>query len=146
MITIYDRRLRHGDAVSRRDFLALGTLGFGAGALTLADLLRAETRAGTRASQRAVIHIYMGGGPPHQDLWDLKPEAPAEIRGEFKPIATKVPGLLIGEVFPRIAARMDRCAVIRSVVGAVGQHDAYQCMSGWPGVFRPGAAIAESGR
>jgi hypothetical protein len=79
-------------------------------------------------------------------MWDIKTEAPAEIRGEFRPIATRVPGLHIGEVFPKIAAIMDRCAVVRSIVGAVGQHDAYQCTTGSPGIFLPGAAVASSGR
>src|SRR5262249_11549744 len=73
----------------------------------------------------------LGGGPPHQDMWEIKTEAPSEIRGEFKPIATKVPGLQIGETFPRIAGLMDKFAVIRSVVGATGGHDGFQCMTGW---------------
>src|SRR5262249_48723652 len=80
----------------------------------------------------AVINIFLGGGPPHQDMWEIKTEAPAEIRGEFNPIPTIVNGIQICEVFPRIAARMDRCVVIRSVVGARGGHDAIQCLSGWP--------------
>jgi hypothetical protein len=65
-------------------------------------------------------------------MWDIKTEAPKEIRGEFNPIATAVPGLQICEVFPKIAAMMDKFAVIRTVVGATGGHDAYQCTSGWP--------------
>ncbi len=64
---------------------------------------------------KAVINIFLGGGPPHQDMWDIKEDAPAEIRGEFKSIATKVEGIRIGECFPRIAQIMDKCAVIRSV-------------------------------
>jgi hypothetical protein len=64
-------------------------------------------------------------------MWDIKTEAPAGIRGEFKPIQTNVNGIQIGEVFPQIAARMDKCVVIRSIVGATGGHDAIQCMSGW---------------
>ena len=71
--------------------------------LSLADLFRAEARAGTRSSHKAVINIFLGGGPPHQDMWEIKTEAPAEIRGEFKPIATKVPGIEICEVFPQLA-------------------------------------------
>ncbi len=65
-------------------------------------------------------------------MWDIKTEAPPEIRGEFKPIQTKVTGIQIGETFPLLAARMDKCAIIRSIVGAKGGHDAIQCMSGWP--------------
>jgi hypothetical protein len=86
----------------------------------------------SHSSHKAVINIFLGGGPPHQDMWDLKSDAPNEIRGEFKPIATKVPGIQIGETFPRIARIADKCVFIRSVVGARGGHDAIQCMSGWP--------------
>jgi hypothetical protein len=119
------------DRLSRRSFLRIGTLGVGAGALTLADLMRAEAAAGSASPHKAVIHIFLGGGPPHQDMWDIKVDAPAEIRGEFSPIHTKVPGIDIGEVFPRIASIMDKCVVIRSVVGANGNHYAFQCNTGW---------------
>jgi hypothetical protein len=118
------------DGISRRSFLRIGALGVGAGALSLADVLRAEAATG-RSSQKAVIHIFLGGGPPHQDMWDIKVDAPAEIRGEFSPIHTKVPGIDIGEVFGRIASIMDKCVVVRSVVGATGAHDAFQCNTGW---------------
>ena len=132
MLTIHGRTSPYCDGVSRRAFLKIGALGVGAGAFSLTDLFRAEARAGvTGTRHKAVINIFLGGGPPHQDMWEIKTEAPSEIRGEFKPIATAVPGLQIGEVFPRIARLMDRCAVIRSVVGATGGHDAVQCMSGW---------------
>jgi hypothetical protein len=135
MLTIFGPATRLCDGVSRRGFLHAGAFTFGAATLTLADVFRAEAAspaAGRGGRHRSVINIFLGGGPPHQDLWDIKPDAPAEIRGEFKPIATAVPGIRIGETFPRIAARMDRCVVIRSVVGATGGHDAFQCHSGWP--------------
>ena len=131
MLTILGPRQRFCDGMSRRQFLKIGMLGMGAGGLTLADLFRAEGRASSSTSPKAVINIFLGGGPPHQDMWEIKTEAPAEIRGEFKPIATAVPGIQIGEVFPRIAAQMDKFAVIRSVVGSTGQHDGFQCMTGW---------------
>jgi hypothetical protein len=132
MLTIYGRRNAYCDGISRRGFLTIGALGLGAGALHLTDVFRAEARADTPASQhKAVINIFLGGGPPHQDMWDIKTEAPPEIRGEFKPIATSVTGIQIGETFPRIARMADKCAFIRSVVGATGGHDAVQCMSGW---------------
>src|SRR5262249_985472 len=76
--------------------------------------------------------VFLGGGPPHQDMWEIKTEAPTGIRGPFKPINTKVTGIQIGECFPKIAARMDKCAVIRSMVGAPDRHDAIMCQSGWP--------------
>ena len=127
MLTIFGQKNRFCDGVSRRNFLRIGALGVGAASLTLTDIFRAEAQAGagpTSSQHKAVINIFLGGGPPHQDMWDLKMEAPVEIRGEFKPIATNVPGIQICEVFPRIAARMDKCAVIRSIVGASGGHDA----------------------
>ena len=96
----------------------------------LPQILRAQN-ASSRTSHKAVINIFLGGGPPHQDMWEIKTEAPKEIRGEFDPIATNVPGIEIGECFPRIAALMDKCVVIRSVTGCVDQHDAYMCLSGW---------------
>ncbi len=132
MLTLFGRTARLCDGVSRRDFLRIGALGVGANCLTLTDLFRAEARAGVAGTRpKSVINVFLGGGPAHQDLWDLKMEAPAEIRGEFKPIATSVPGLQICEVFPKLAARMDKCVVIRTVVGSTGGHDAVQCMSGW---------------
>jgi Protein of unknown function (DUF1501) len=140
MLTIFGSRTRYCDGVSRRGFLRIGTLAglAGVGGLTLADVFRAEARAnvpaaGPTSSQRkAVINVFLGGGPPHQDLWELKMDAPTEIRGEFKPINTNVPGIQICEVFPRIASIMDKCVVVRSVVGAKGGHDAFQCTTGYP--------------
>jgi hypothetical protein len=136
MLTLFGPTARLCDGVSRRSFLRIGALGVGAGALTLADLFRAEAGAAasgapTPSRHKSVINVFLGGGPPHQDMWEIKTEAPSEIRGEFKPIQTKVPGVQICEVFHRLAARMDRCVVIRSVVGARGGHDAIQCLSGW---------------
>lgn len=133
MLTIFGRERKAGfcDGHSRRDFLKIGTLSFGAMSLSMADLFRAEAGAGTRSSHKAVINVFLPGGPPHQDMWEIKTEAPAEIRGEFKPIATRVPGIQICEVFPKLAALMDKAAVIRSVVGNDGRHDLFQCNSGW---------------
>src|SRR5690349_10980826 len=104
MLTIFGQNNRYCDGMSRRSFFKIGALGFGAGALMLSDLYRAEAQTGTGSTQKSVINIFLGGGPAHQDLWDVKTEAPVEIRGEFQPIATRVPGLQICEVFPRIAA------------------------------------------
>src|SRR4051812_30489311 len=135
MLTIHGPGSRYCDGVSRRGFLRIGARGVGAGALTLADLFRLESQGATtpKASKhRSVIMVYLGGGPPHQDMWEIKTEAPPEIRGPFKPINTNVTGIQIGECFPKIAARMDRCVVIRSIVGAPDRHDAIMCQSGWP--------------
>ena len=132
MLTIPGQNSRYCDGISRRSFLKIGALGIGTGGLMLSDIYRAEARAGTLSTHKSVINIFLGGGPAHQDLWDIKTEAPVEIRGEFEPIPTRVPGLQIGEVFPRIAAMMDKFVAIRSVVGATGGHDAVQCTTGWP--------------
>jgi hypothetical protein len=131
MLTIYGRKRRYCDGLARRDFLRIGALGVGPAALTLAGLNRLEAAAGKSSKQKAVINVFLGGGPPHQDMFDLKMDAPVEIRGEFSPISTKVAGFQICEVFPKLANVMDRCAVIRSVVGATDRHDAFQCMTGW---------------
>jgi hypothetical protein len=147
MLTLLGKKQSYCDGVARREFLRIGALGVGAGAFNMVDLLRAEEsqarQTGKRpSSHKAVINVFLGGGPPHQDMWDLKPEAPSEIRGEFKPISTQVPGIQIGETFPQIAARMKKCAIIRSLVGATGGHDAIQCMSGWA----PNSIAAMGGR
>ena len=132
MLTIYGRGQRYCDGLSRRSFLKIGGFAFGAAGFTLADVMRAEAATGKRARHKAVINIFLDGGPPHQDMWDIKSDAPADIRGEFKAINTKVAGIQIGESFPKIAAMMDKFAVIRSVVGNAGDHDGYQCTTGWP--------------
>ena len=116
------------DGVSRRNFLKIGALGMGG--LTLPALLRAEAAQGVGRSHKAVIMIFLPGGPPHQDMFDLKLGAPSEIRGEFSPIATNVDGLQICELLPQLAKRMDKCVLIRSIVGATGGHDAIQCLTG----------------
>jgi hypothetical protein len=132
MLTIEGPRQTFCDGVSRRSFLKIGGLAMGTlGGLNLADIYRAEALAGTKSSHKAVINIFLGGGPPHQDMWEIKTDAPKEIRGEFNPIATNVAGIEISEVFPRIAAKMNNYAVIRSIVGCSGAHDGFQCMSGW---------------
>ncbi len=128
MLTIYGQPHRFCDGVSRRNFLKIGALGLGG--LALPQLLKAEAQAGLRKSHKAVIMIYLPGGPPHQDMFDLKMDAPSEIRGEFKPIKTKVPGIQICEHLPRMAAMMDKLAAIRSVVGMVDEHTDFHCMTG----------------
>lgn len=117
------------NGVSRRDVLRLGTLSVGG--LSLPQLLRAEQQAGAGDSRKAVIMIYMCGAPGHQDMYDLKMQAPAEIRGEFQPIATNVPGIEICEHMPRLAGIMDLCVPLRSVYGSPdGDHDSFICYTG----------------
>src|SRR5213082_146500 len=86
--------------LSRRGFLQIGALGLGG--LTLPQLLRAESSAASRSPARSVILIYLVGGPPHQDMFDLKPDAPSEIAGPHRPIGTNVPGIQICDRFPRM--------------------------------------------
>ena len=106
------------------NFIGLGGLAFGIGGLALPDLLRAEAKAGLGKSRKAVIMIYLCGAPPHQDMFDLKMDAPAEIRGEFQPIETSVPGIQICEHMPRLAKIMDKLVPIRTMVGSPnGNHD-----------------------
>ncbi len=129
MLTIYGKP--HGgfcDGLSRRAFLKIG--GLALGGLSLPEILRAEAASGIRKSHKAIIMIFLPGGPPHQDFFDLKTEAPAEIRGEFKPIKTNVSGIEICEHFPLIAKMMDKLVPIRSIVGASGAHDAFECLTG----------------
>ena len=128
MLTIYGPKQRFCDGVSRRNFLKIGALGLGG--LSLSQLLRAEASVGIRRSHKAVIMIFLPGGPSHQDMFDLKMDAPREIRGEFKPIGTAVPGIQICEHLPKVAALMDKMAIIRSIVGANGDHYAVQCLTG----------------
>lgn len=117
------------DGVSRRGFLAIGAAGIGG--LTLANLLRAEDEAGIGSSNKALINIHLGGGPSHQDMFDLKPNAPVEFRGEFNPIATNVPGMDICEHFPELAKMADKFAVIRSLVGSNAGHNNFQTLTGY---------------
>src|SRR5690606_34104544 len=129
MLTILGgQSARFCDRVSRRNFLQIGALAMGG--LSLPQLLQAESASGRKSGQKAIIMIFLPRGPPQQDMWDLKMEAPAEIRGEFRPIATNVPGLEIGELFPRMAGMSDKFCYVRSIVGATGSHYAFQCLTG----------------
>ena len=113
------------DGISRRNFLTVG--GFALGGITLPSVLRANP---TERSHKAIINIYLPGGPSHMDMWDLKPDAPREVRGEFNPIQTNVPGIEICELFPKVAAMMDKFVLVRGLSDSDGAHDAYQCMTG----------------
>ncbi|MDC0175434.1 DUF1501 domain-containing protein [Planctomycetaceae bacterium] len=125
-----DRRgKRFCDGLTRRDALQVGAMGFGG--LTLADLLRAEAQADTGSSHKALINIHLSGGPSHQDMFDLKPEAPREFRGEFEPIATNVSGIDICEHMPRLAQAADKFAIVRSLTGSIADHSDYPTQTGF---------------
>ena len=128
MLTIYGQRHRYCDGISRRNFLKIGALGLGG--LALPQLLEAEAQSGIRKSHKAIIMIYLPGGPPHQDMFDLKMDAPSEIRGEFKPIKTNIPGIQICEHLPRMAGIMDKLIPIRTISDAVDDHSDFLCMTG----------------
>lgn len=129
----------------RRDFLKAGALGlFGLG---MSDLFRLKALAaapgGKEGPAKSVILIWMGGGPSHLDLWDLKPEAPEEIRGLFKPIKTNAPGVEICEHLPKIAQQMDKICLVRSMTTPEGAHErgTHYMMTGFqplPGFAVPG--------
>jgi uncharacterized protein (DUF1501 family) len=127
--------------MSRREVLRAGSLGlFG---LALPQLLHARKPAARRQA-KACILLFMWGGPAHQDTWDLKPEAPADYRGDFKPIATKVPGFRVCEHLPRLAQMADKLAVIRSMThGDVDHLNATHPLLTGHEVLRRGAPRAE---
>ncbi|MEO1994905.1 MAG: DUF1501 domain-containing protein [Planctomycetaceae bacterium] len=129
MLRLVAKRGLPGGPLGRRRFLTAGAMG--AAGLGLSDLLRAEHRLGVSGSRKSVINVHLDGGPPHMDMIDLKPEAPAEIRGEFLPIDTKLSGFQICELMPRLATVADQVVWIRSLVGSAGAHDAFQCQSGF---------------
>ncbi|OWK43835.1 DUF1501 domain-containing protein [Fimbriiglobus ruber] len=113
MLEFFGRGSRACDGVSRRGFLQVGALALGG--LTLADVLRARAAQGIPTSaKKSVILIWQAGGPSHIDMYDLKPNAPAEVRGEFKPVPTIVPGIQISEHLPHQAKVFDKMAVVRS--------------------------------
>ncbi|MDB5350369.1 MAG: hypothetical protein JWN86_1616 [Planctomycetota bacterium] len=130
MLTLFGQGHRYCDNVSRRSFLMIG--GLAMGGIALPQLLKAEDGSGVRRPHKAVIMVYLSGGLSHQDTFDLKPNAPAEVRGEFKPIATRVPGIEVGELLPMMAASMDKIAVVRSVVGQRDEHSSFQNLTGFP--------------
>jgi hypothetical protein len=111
--------------LSRRDILRLGAAGFAG--LTLPNLLRAEAqaRSGDRQRPKAknVIFIWQQGGPPHQDTWDMKPLAPSDMRGEFRPISTTLPGYTVCELMPRLARQVQHLTILRGVNHNIADHN-----------------------
>lgn len=132
MLSILGRRpAAFCDGHSRRHFLKIG--GLALGGLSLPQILRAEAASSaSRKSHKAIIMIYLSGGPSHQDMLDLKMDAPREVRGLFRPTQTNVPGIEICEHMPRLAKMMDKFAIIRSLYGCPDQHASDLCLSGYP--------------
>jgi uncharacterized protein (DUF1501 family) len=144
MLTFFGSRQRLCDGVSRRDFLKVGALGVGG--LTLADLLRLRARgAGDSGTPgKAMIMVYLNGGPSHVDLYDLKPDAPVEYRGEFKPIKTNVPGMEICELLPLQATVADTFAIIRNMRFKQQGHTPPELFTGFLNSNRPSIGSAVS--
>jgi len=129
MLTITGDRYESCDGILRRNFLKIGALGVGG--MALPDLLRLEAKDGKKSSTKALINVHLSGGPSHQDMWDLKPEAASEVRGEFRPIPTNVTGMQICELFPKLAKMADKFALIRGMVGSVDEHSYSTAMTGY---------------
>lgn len=131
MLTIFGSpTARHCDGIHRRSFLRVGALGMGG--LTLSNLLRAEAKSPKSKSHKSVIMVYLSGGMAHQDTFDIKPDAPAEVRSEFKPIATKLPAIQFSDRLPKLAAAADKLIVVRSVVGQPDEHSSWMSYTGTP--------------
>ncbi|HMP17587.1 MAG TPA: DUF1501 domain-containing protein, partial [Gemmatales bacterium] len=124
--------------MGRREFLRAGSLGLLG--LSTPRLLQAKASNLQNKKAKAVILLFMWGGPAQQDTWDLKPQAPVEYRGEFKPIRTKVPGIEICEHLPRLAQRTDKLAIIRSMTHEDVNHTTatHELLTG-RSISRPGA-------
>ncbi|MDX1948737.1 MAG: DUF1501 domain-containing protein [Pirellulaceae bacterium] len=134
MLTLLGNPVRTCDNAGRREFLKVGALSLGG--LTLADLLRHEAQAkplDRTSKKKAVILIYLAGGPSHIDMYDLKPDAPAEYRGEFRPIKTNVAGIDIGEHLPLQAKVMDKMSIVRSAYHTNAGHGmgSQWMLTGW---------------
>ncbi|MDG2382573.1 MAG: DUF1501 domain-containing protein [Pirellulaceae bacterium] len=129
MLHLLGKPYHNCDKRTRRSFLLAGALGIGG--LKLSDLLRAEASAGISSSGKSIINIHLDGGPPQMDMIDMKPQAPLEVRGEFRSIPTAIPGFQINELMPQMARSARDFSFLRSLVGADNRHDAFQCQSGF---------------
>jgi hypothetical protein len=134
MLTVLGNPRRCCDGLTRRETLRAGALSLLGGGFTLPSLLAAEQRQspGARPGKaKNVILMFLLGGAATQDMWDMKPSAPIEVRGEFKPIATSAPGIQICEHLPQMAKWMNRAAIVRSVNHKAGCHNCLPCYTGY---------------
>ena len=136
---------------NRREFLRAGVLGAGAAwGLSLPQLLRAAEPGSADRRDTSVIILWMRGGPSHIDMWDMKPQAPAEYRGEFEPVSTKVPGIQLCEHLPKTAACLDRWSIIRSMhhrkEDGLADHSSGDqiCFTGYPSGRDPSGNVSPS--
>ena len=131
MLSVLGQSARACDGINRREALRVGGLSLFAG-MTLPQLLAAAPPAGNGRA-KSVILVNLFGGPPHMDMFDLKPDAPEETRGEMKPTSTSVPGLQICDLMPKIAGIMDRATLIRSYSHKYNSHNPYNVLTGYDG-------------
>lgn len=134
MITMLGSKRRLCDGLTRRETLKAGALSLLGGAFNLPSLLAAEQQRTTHdrpGKAKSVILLYLLGGAPTQDMFDLKPGAPDKIRGEFKPMASNVPGIQICELLPRMAQWMHKAAIVRSVNHKAGCHNPLASYTGY---------------
>jgi hypothetical protein len=137
MLGLHHRGTRLCDGLTRREWLRVGAVGaFG---LALPQLLQARaarpaTAAGSFGKAKSCILLFHLGGPPQHETWDPKPDAPAGIRGPFKPIATNVPGIRVGELMPRTSRHLDKICVLRAVSTSDNAHSSsgYWMLTGVP--------------
>ena len=141
MLTLRGSPIQCCDGLSRRSFLQIGSLAVGG--LSLHDVIRAEQSQGpTNRSSKSVIMVYLSGGLAHQDTFDLKPDAPREIRGEFTGIDSSLPGYQVSELLPQTAHCIHRLAVVRSLVGLQDEHSSFQNLTGRLTTFSGGSLAA----
>lgn len=129
MLAIPGPKSRFCDGISRRSWMQIGALGLGG--LALPEILRGESRSGQAGQAKGIIMVLLPGGPSHLDMYDLKPDAPTENRGEFQPISTSVPGIEICELLPRLAANAEKLTLLRSLMGFKNDHNTHWCSTGW---------------
>lgn len=135
MLTLLDRHsTRFCDGLSRRSFLRIGGLGFGSGVcgVSLPQILQAATGRQS-AKAKSVVMVYLPGGPTQHETFDPKPTMPSEIRGAFRPTATRVPGVHFCELLPKLSANVDKFSVVRTLTGMQNRHESFQCYTGRPG-------------
>jgi len=138
MLRVLGRRRTACDGLTRRESLRVGGLSLFSG-VSLPTLLHAARQQGKTGNAtfdgkaKSVILINLFGGPPHQDTFDLKPEAPTNVRGEFNPISSRIPGLHVCELLPRTAAMMERLTLIRTYSHRYNSHNPYNVLTGFDG-------------
>src|ERR1043166_4060161 len=135
MLSLHSDGFRLCDNQTRRDFLRVGGLGcLGLSLPTLLATRQAAAGSSPRGRAKSCILFYLSGGPPQHETWDPKPDAPAEIPGDFRPIASSIPGLRVGELMPRVAQLAHKCCVLRAVSTADNAHSSsgYWVLTGYP--------------